>query len=74
MFDTITCDDVHPLSGDTPSKAVADTVHGMWVAFVVDGKPGWASYTADTRSLEDFLRLVGNAWLWQALPNRRVGA
>ena len=50
VFDTITHDEAHPLIGDTPSQAVADTAHGVWVAFITDGEPGWAPYTPETRT------------------------
>ena len=50
VFDTATRPDVRPRLGDTPSQAVADTVHGAWVAFITDGAPGWAPYTPETRT------------------------
>ncbi len=50
VFDTITRDELHPLIGDTPSQAVADTMHRAWVSFITDGDPGWAPYTSRTRT------------------------
>ncbi|MET1073624.1 MAG: carboxylesterase family protein, partial [Umezawaea sp.] len=49
-FDTITREEIRPLIGDTPSQAVADTVHAAWVAFIADGSPGWTPYTTGTRT------------------------
>ena len=50
VFDTIARDDVRPLIGDTPSQAVADQVHKVWVDFVTRGDPGWAPYDTDRRT------------------------
>ena len=50
VFDTIHLEQSHALAGDTPSQAVADTAHGVWVRFVTSGDPGWAPYTAATRT------------------------
>ena len=41
VFDTVTRAS-RPLIGDTPSQAVADRTHAVWVAFVTTGDPGWA--------------------------------
>jgi len=49
-FDTITRADVRPLIGDTPSQAVADRVHRIWVDFITRGEPGWAPYDAGRRT------------------------
>jgi para-nitrobenzyl esterase len=49
-FDTITRPDVRPLIGDTPSQAVADRVHRIWVDFITRGEPGWAPYDTDNRT------------------------
>jgi para-nitrobenzyl esterase len=48
-FDTITRDEIRPLIGDTPSQAVADQVHRVWVNFIAHGDPGWAPYDAARR-------------------------
>ena len=50
VFDTITREDVHPRIGDTPSQAVATTMHSIWTAFVTDGTPGWAPYSTGERT------------------------
>jgi para-nitrobenzyl esterase len=50
VFDTITRNDVHPLIGGTPSQAVADQAHGVWVNFITNGDPGWAPYDTATRT------------------------
>jgi para-nitrobenzyl esterase len=50
VFDTITRDDVRPRIGDTPSQAVADRVHQVWVDFITRGDPGWPAYDLAGRS------------------------
>jgi para-nitrobenzyl esterase len=50
VFDTITHDEVPPRLGDTPSQAVADQVHQVWVNFITTGDPGWAPYDTDRRT------------------------
>ena len=50
VFDTAKRPDSFPLTGDTPSQATADTIHGVWIAFIADGNPGWAPYTLDRRT------------------------
>ena len=50
VFDTIARDDVRPLIGDTPSQAVADRVHQVWVDFITRGDPGWPAYDLAGRS------------------------
>ena len=49
VFDTIARDDVRPLIGDTPSQAVADRVHQVWVDFITRGDPGWPAYDLANR-------------------------
>ncbi|WP_198679408.1 carboxylesterase/lipase family protein [Thermomonospora amylolytica] len=44
VFDNVTRDELRPLIGDTPSQAVADRVHRVWVDFITAGDPGWAAY------------------------------
>jgi para-nitrobenzyl esterase len=51
VFGTIDRQNTHPRIGDTPSRAVADTMHGAWVSFVADGAPGWAPYTTPDRAM-----------------------
>jgi para-nitrobenzyl esterase len=50
VFGTTGLEQAHALVGDTPSPEVADTAHGTWVRFVSTGDPGWAPYTALTRT------------------------
>jgi len=50
VFDTITRAEVHPLLGDSPSQAVADRVHRVWVDFITHGEPGWAPYDTVSRT------------------------
>jgi para-nitrobenzyl esterase len=50
VFDTITRDDVRPRIGGTPSQAVADRVHQVWVDFITRGDPGWPAYDLADRS------------------------
>jgi para-nitrobenzyl esterase len=50
VFDLLDDESGHPLIGDTPSQAVADTAHGAWVRFVADADPGWPCYSRATRS------------------------
>jgi para-nitrobenzyl esterase len=51
VFDTTDRPDAHPLVGDSPSSAVADTMHGAWVSFVTEGTPGWAPYETSSRTM-----------------------
>ncbi|GAB2913098.1 carboxylesterase family protein [Rhodococcus aerolatus] len=46
-FDTLADPGNAPLAGQDPPQAVADAVHGAWVAFVRDGDPGWPVYGDD---------------------------
>jgi para-nitrobenzyl esterase len=50
VFDTMSRDDVRPRIGDTPSQAVADRVHRVWVDFITRGDPGWPAYDLAGRS------------------------
>ena len=49
-FDTVTRPELRPLIGETPSPAVADRVHRIWVDFIAGGDPGWARYDAGRRT------------------------
>jgi len=49
-FDTATREEIRPLIGDTPSQAVADQVHRVWVDFITHGDPGWARYDTARRT------------------------
>jgi para-nitrobenzyl esterase len=49
VFNTIDREELRPLMGDTPSRAVAETMHGVWTSFITDGNPGWSPYTSQDR-------------------------
>jgi len=44
VFDTLDDPAAKPLLGDAPPQALADEMHGAWVAFVMSGDPGWEAY------------------------------
>ena len=50
VFDTATRAELRPLIGDTPSQAVADQAHRVWVDFITRGDPGWARYDTARRT------------------------
>jgi para-nitrobenzyl esterase len=50
VFDTTARTEVHPLIGDTPSQAVADRSHRIWVDFITNTDPGWATYDPASRT------------------------
>lgn len=50
VFDTLGLPSVRPRLGPSPSQAVADRVHRVWVSFVTSGSPGWAAYDAARRT------------------------
>jgi para-nitrobenzyl esterase len=50
VFDTATREELRPLIGDTPSPAVADRTHRVWVDFITSGDPGWARYDVERRT------------------------
>jgi para-nitrobenzyl esterase len=50
VFDTTGRPEVRPRLGDTPSQAVAEVVHRVWVDFITRGNPGWAVYDTATRT------------------------
>jgi para-nitrobenzyl esterase len=50
VFDTVARNFVPALTGDTPSQAVADRVHRVWVDFITRGDPGWARYDTARRT------------------------
>ncbi|MER5891135.1 carboxylesterase family protein [Streptomyces sp. NPDC001941] len=39
-----------PMIGERAPQALADAVHGAWVAFATTGDPGWAPYDTETRA------------------------
>jgi para-nitrobenzyl esterase len=50
VFDTAGREELRPLIGDTPSQAVADQTHRVWVDFITRGDPGWAEYDTTRRT------------------------
>jgi para-nitrobenzyl esterase len=50
VFDAITREDVRPLIGDAPVRAVADQAHQVWVDFITSGNPGWRAYDTASRT------------------------
>jgi para-nitrobenzyl esterase len=50
VFDTATREELRPLIGGTPSQAVADQTHKVWVDFITRGDPGWAEYDTARRT------------------------
>ena len=50
VFDTIEDPAIANLIGASPSQPVADSTHAVWVRFIAHGDPGWAPYTALTRT------------------------
>ena len=50
VFDTLARNASPALIGETPSQAVADRVHRVWVDFITRGDPGWAPYDAVSRT------------------------
>ncbi|MFF9011546.1 carboxylesterase/lipase family protein [Streptomyces sp. NPDC014870] len=51
-FDLLDAEGVAAAAGDAPPRALADAMHGAWVAFVRDQDPGssWPRYTAGDRA------------------------
>ncbi|MFF3372264.1 carboxylesterase/lipase family protein [Streptomyces sp. NPDC002680] len=60
-FDLLDAEGVTAAAGAAPPQALADAVHGAWVAFVRDLDPGkeWPRYTAEERT----------AMVWSAEPH-----
>ena len=58
-FDTAPGRKIPPAIGDTPSQAVADQVHRVWVNFITHGDPGWGA--DDTAADHWFLRITISA-------------
>jgi para-nitrobenzyl esterase len=50
VFDTLGLPSVRARLGSSPSQAVADRVHRVWVDFVTSGAPGWATYDEARRT------------------------
>jgi para-nitrobenzyl esterase len=54
VFDTLDADWTDRLAGPNPPQSIADEMHRAWVAFARTGNPGWASYSADGRTVMRF--------------------
>jgi para-nitrobenzyl esterase len=54
VFDTLDAPGSAWLAGDAPPQALADDVHGAWVAFARDGDPGWPAYEPGRRATMTF--------------------
>jgi para-nitrobenzyl esterase len=50
VFGTIGHGNLRPRIGDTPSRAVSDQAHRVWVDFITRGDPGWPAYDAGRRA------------------------
>lgn len=46
VFDNLREPGYAQLTGHSPPQAVADAMHGAWVAFATTGDPGWSRYEA----------------------------
>ena len=49
VFGTIDRPGLPPQMWPSPSKAVADSTHRVWLDFITGGDPGWAPYDLDRR-------------------------
>ncbi|MFE9682037.1 carboxylesterase/lipase family protein [Streptomyces sp. NPDC006285] len=49
VFDNLGDPAVLPLLGVDPPQGLADVMHGAWVSFATDGRPGWAEYDPEER-------------------------
>jgi para-nitrobenzyl esterase len=45
---------VGPLLGTDPPQQLADTMHAAWIAFAIDGDPGWPKYDLSRRATMRF--------------------
>ena len=56
VFDTLSKDIplLGPLLGPDPPQALADAMHGAWVAFATNGDPGWPEYDLGRRATMRF--------------------
>ncbi|MEV3991746.1 carboxylesterase family protein [Streptomyces sp. NPDC049837] len=50
VFDRLDDPAYAPMTGEDPARAVADAMHGAWVAFATTGEPGWAAYEPSSRT------------------------
>lgn len=49
VFDNLDDPAMLPLLGVDPPQGLADVMHGAWVSFATDGRPGWAEYDPEER-------------------------
>ncbi|MDQ1033992.1 para-nitrobenzyl esterase [Streptomyces sp. V3I8] len=54
VFDNLDDPALLPLLGTDLPQGLADTMHGAWVSFATDGKPGWAEYDPRDRATMHF--------------------
>ncbi|MFC9285253.1 carboxylesterase/lipase family protein [Streptomyces sp. NPDC057052] len=54
VFDNLGDPALLTLLGVDPPQRLADTMHGAWVSFATDGKPGWAEYDLEDRATMRF--------------------
>ncbi|MFC8508010.1 carboxylesterase/lipase family protein [Streptomyces sp. NPDC057411] len=54
VFDRLHDPAYAPLLGPHPPQALADAVHGAWVAFAETGSPGWTPYDRADRTTMEF--------------------
>ncbi|MBY8882060.1 carboxylesterase/lipase family protein [Actinacidiphila acidipaludis] len=55
VFDNLGISGAGTLLGPAPApQALADAMHGAWVAFATTGDPGWPAYTAERRATLHF--------------------
>jgi para-nitrobenzyl esterase len=55
VFDTLAA--AEPMNGPDAPQALADAMHGAWVAFATSGDPGWERY-GDARNVRRFATTV----------------
>ncbi|MEV5550704.1 carboxylesterase family protein [Streptomyces sp. NPDC052309] len=54
VFDRLHDPSYAPMLGANPPQALADAMHGAWVAFAKTGNPGWEPYDTTTRTTMTF--------------------
>lgn len=59
VFDNLDSPDWSGFVGENPPQALADDMHGAWVAFARGDGPGWEPYTADRRVVQTFAEPSG---------------
>lgn len=67
VFDTLG-KGVEPMTGADPPQALADSMHGAWIAFATHGDPGWDGYDTGRRATMRFdtvSRVVEDPRAWE---------